>query len=75
MGNGLGIRCLNDSWILGLDPLVNATFASANLDIECHLKEMVMDDGTWNLDLFRVWLPEEVILRIVGIPPLILMMV
>ncbi|KAK5846442.1 hypothetical protein PVK06_002730 [Gossypium arboreum] len=29
---------------------------------------MVLDDGAWNLDLFRVWLLEDVIQRIITIP-------
>ncbi|KAK5776658.1 hypothetical protein PVK06_044618 [Gossypium arboreum] len=31
---------------------------------------MVNGDGSWNLDLFRVWLPEDMINRIISIPPL-----
>ncbi|KAH1031751.1 hypothetical protein J1N35_043925 [Gossypium stocksii] len=30
---------------------------------------MVKEDGSWNLDLFRIWLLEEVIEVIMGIPP------
>ncbi|MBA0824925.1 hypothetical protein Goarm_021558 [Gossypium armourianum] len=33
------------------------------------LSDMVIDVGDWNLDLFRLWLLEKVIRRIVGIPP------
>ncbi|KAA3472337.1 Retrovirus-related Pol polyprotein LINE-1 [Gossypium australe] len=32
-------------------------------------REMVNIDGSWNLDLFRVWVSEEVINRITSIPP------
>ncbi|KAA3486878.1 LINE-1 reverse transcriptase isogeny [Gossypium australe] len=32
-------------------------------------REMVNIDGSWNLDLFHVWVPEEVINRITSIPP------
>lgn len=30
---------------------------------------MIIEDGSWNLDLFRVWLPEDVVQRIRAIPP------
>ncbi|KAH1073650.1 hypothetical protein J1N35_025978 [Gossypium stocksii] len=32
----------------------------------CCLNDMVNEDGLWNLDLFRLWLPEEVIELIMG---------
>lgn len=30
---------------------------------------MITEDGSWNLDLFQVWFPEDVIQLIKGIPP------
>ncbi|KAG8485688.1 hypothetical protein CXB51_019010 [Gossypium anomalum] len=33
-------------------------------------KKIFLGDGSWNLDLFRLWVPEEIIHKIVGIPPL-----
>ncbi|MBA0761268.1 hypothetical protein Gotri_023939 [Gossypium trilobum] len=33
------------------------------------LSDMVIDDGSWNLELFRLWVFEEVINRIVGVLP------
>ncbi|MBA0681939.1 hypothetical protein Goari_023706 [Gossypium aridum] len=35
----------------------------------CILSDLVTLDGTWNLDLFRVWLSDEMVERIVSIPP------
>lgn len=32
------------------------------------LADMVLKDGSWNLDLFRIWVPEEIILSIINIP-------
>ncbi|KAA3476435.1 Retrovirus-related Pol polyprotein LINE-1 [Gossypium australe] len=32
-------------------------------------REFVNLDESWNLDMFRVWLPEDVICRIISIPP------
>lgn len=36
---------------------------------DCFLNEMITEEGSWNLDLFRVWLLDDVIQRIMGIPP------
>ncbi|MBA0822489.1 hypothetical protein Goarm_019287 [Gossypium armourianum] len=44
-----------DYWVPSVGP------SRANLDLDCILSDMVMLDGSWNLDLFRVWLLEEVI--------------
>lgn len=41
----------------------------SNLDLECRVREFVNLDGSWNLDMFRFWLPEDVICRIINIPP------
>ncbi|MBA0752040.1 hypothetical protein Gogos_000918 [Gossypium gossypioides] len=30
---------------------------------------MVSVNGTWNLDLFRIWVLETIIQKIMGIPP------
>ncbi|KAK5770849.1 hypothetical protein PVK06_047006 [Gossypium arboreum] len=38
------------------------------MNYECLLHKMVTEDGSWNLDLFRVWLSDEVIQAIKGIP-------
>ncbi|MBA0581894.1 hypothetical protein Gorai_024056, partial [Gossypium raimondii] len=40
-----------------------------NLNLDCPLSEMVTPDGTWNLDLFSVWLSKDVVRQIVSIPP------
>ncbi|MFQ6623165.1 hypothetical protein Gotur_001529 [Gossypium turneri] len=36
---------------------------------DCCLKEIITEKGCWNLDLFRVWLPEDLIGRISSIQP------
>ncbi|MBA0743457.1 hypothetical protein Gogos_006130 [Gossypium gossypioides] len=43
--------------------------ARNNIDFDYFLKEMIMEEGLWNLDLFRIWLLEEIIEHIVSIPP------
>ncbi|MBA0837894.1 hypothetical protein Goarm_010008 [Gossypium armourianum] len=37
--------------------------------MDCTLKDLVTSDAIWNLDLFRIWFPDEVINHIVSIPP------
>lgn len=49
--------------------LVSLIPSHFSLDLDCLLSDMVTGDSIWNLDLFRLWLPEEVIRRIEGIPP------
>ncbi|MBA0770452.1 hypothetical protein Gotri_019086 [Gossypium trilobum] len=34
----------------------------------CLLRYMVTEEGLWNLDLLKVWLPDDIIIRIVSIP-------
>lgn len=48
--------------------MVNFIPANANIATNCCLKEMITEEGSWNLILFWVWLPEEVIERITSIP-------
>ncbi|MBA0722757.1 hypothetical protein Golax_003407, partial [Gossypium laxum] len=33
------------------------------------LSSMIKGDGSWNLDLFRLWVPEEIINKIIGVSP------
>lgn len=52
-------------------PLSRQILAYGNQDSECLLSEMVTKDGSWNLDLFRVWLSPDMVQLIKGIlPPL-----
>ncbi|KAA3453866.1 reverse transcriptase [Gossypium australe] len=69
IGDGDKVRCRRDPWIPGMGPLTNIIPSFSNLNFDCSVKEMVTADGSWNLDLFRVWVSEEVINRITSIPP------
>ncbi|MBA0803276.1 hypothetical protein Gohar_013509, partial [Gossypium harknessii] len=42
-------------------PLMQLIPSHANLDPDYMLDEMVKVDGLWNLDLFRVWLSEDIV--------------
>ncbi|MBA0843486.1 hypothetical protein Goarm_000672, partial [Gossypium armourianum] len=69
VGDGRNIKYWCDPWVPNIDPLVNWILEHSCLDLDCLLSDMVTNGGGWNLDLFRLWLPEELIKRIVGIPP------
>ncbi|XP_012487975.1 uncharacterized protein LOC105801186 [Gossypium raimondii] len=69
IGDGATARCWKDPWIPGMGPLISKIFHSANLDLDCCVREMVNSDGSWNLDLFHAWVPEDIINRIISIPP------
>ncbi|KAA3474645.1 reverse transcriptase [Gossypium australe] len=69
IGDGATTRCWKDPWIPGMGILISKIPSFSNLNLDCCVREMVNIDGSWNLDLFRVWLPEEVINRITSIPP------
>ncbi|KAH1083889.1 hypothetical protein J1N35_023650 [Gossypium stocksii] len=43
--------------------------SSTNLDLDCRVRDFVNSDGCWNLDLFPVWLLDEVINKVISIPP------
>lgn len=68
MGDDTSIHCYKDPWVPGSGPLLSFP-AHTNLDLDCTLSDLVLPDGSWDLDLFCLWLPEEMIQRIVSIPP------
>ncbi|XP_052880528.1 uncharacterized protein LOC128286832 [Gossypium arboreum] len=70
MGDGKNTRCWRDPWIPNVGPLVNLIPRHSSLDLDYSLSDMVSVNGTWNLDLFRIWVPKTVIQKIMGIPPL-----
>ncbi|XP_052488017.1 uncharacterized protein LOC128041748 [Gossypium raimondii] len=49
--------------------LINCIPANVNFHSDYLLRELITNEGTWNLDLLQVWLPEDLIRHIVGIPP------
>ncbi|KAH1108896.1 hypothetical protein J1N35_012664 [Gossypium stocksii] len=50
-------------------PLISKIPSSSNVDLGCLVKDLVNSDRSWNLDLFRIWLSEDVINKIISIPP------
>ncbi|KAH1065143.1 hypothetical protein J1N35_030130 [Gossypium stocksii] len=52
-----------------MGPLNQYISGHCNIDPETKVNEMVLGNGDWNLDLFRLWLLEEVVKHIISIPP------
>ncbi|KAH1032453.1 hypothetical protein J1N35_044627 [Gossypium stocksii] len=69
IGDSAAARCWKDPWIPGIGSLISKIPSFANLNLDCCVKEFVNPNGSWNLDLFRVWLSEDIICRITSIPP------
>ncbi|KAH1090779.1 hypothetical protein J1N35_018036 [Gossypium stocksii] len=69
IGDGSSIRSWTDAWIPEVGPLLPYAPVLSSHNLECSLRDWVLPDGTWNLDLVRLWLPEDIIARIVSIPP------
>ncbi|MBA0785724.1 hypothetical protein Gotri_025144, partial [Gossypium trilobum] len=59
VGDGRKIRCWRDPWIPNVGVLANLVPGLSSLNMDCLLSDMVLGNGRWNLDLFRIWLPEE----------------
>lgn len=49
--------------------LISKIPSFSNFNLDYSVREFFNLDGSRNLDMFRVWLPEEVICRIISIPP------
>ncbi|MBA0848775.1 hypothetical protein Goshw_006986, partial [Gossypium schwendimanii] len=63
------IKCWLDPWLPNVGPLVNKVPFHENLEKDCLLKDMVTKNGSWNLELLRLWLSDDIIAKIMGIPP------
>ncbi|KAH1098440.1 hypothetical protein J1N35_015361 [Gossypium stocksii] len=69
LGDGSSVSCWKDPWIPGMGSLISKIPSFTNLDLDCPVRDFVNSDGSWNLNLFSVWLPDEVICKIISIPP------
>ncbi|KAH1066052.1 hypothetical protein J1N35_031039 [Gossypium stocksii] len=63
IGDGSSIRSWTDAWIPEVGPLLPYAPVLSSHNLECSLRDWVLPDGTWNLDLVRLWLPEDIIAR------------
>ncbi|MBA0599498.1 hypothetical protein Gorai_005715, partial [Gossypium raimondii] len=66
--DGKSIWVWHDSWIPHIGPLLKVIPSTWSLEPDCYLEDMVTPDGAWNLDLFRIWVLEDIILLLVSIP-------
>ncbi|KAH1092020.1 hypothetical protein J1N35_019277 [Gossypium stocksii] len=64
VGDGSTIRGWKDPWVPDVGPLLPYVTTHSTLDLGCILKDWVLLDGSWNLYLLRLWLPDELIKRI-----------
>ncbi|KAH1048328.1 hypothetical protein J1N35_039112 [Gossypium stocksii] len=69
IGDGSTIRGWKDTWIPNVGPLFSYVFAHDRLNLDSTLKDWVLQDGSWNVDMLRIWLPGVIIRCIVSIPP------
>ncbi|KAA3481303.1 reverse transcriptase [Gossypium australe] len=67
--DGNSIKCWQDPWIPNCGSLFKIIPYPANLFLDCSLNSMVAGDGSWKLDLFKPWVPDEIINKITGVPP------
>ncbi|KAH1031684.1 hypothetical protein J1N35_043858 [Gossypium stocksii] len=50
-------------------PLKHYVSEYGTIDSENTVSNMVLPSGDWNLDLFKLWLPKDVVKCIISIPP------
>ncbi|KAH1113814.1 hypothetical protein J1N35_007192 [Gossypium stocksii] len=68
-GDSSTIRDWKDSWVLDIGPIFSYVLAYASLDLESTLRDWVLLDGSWNVDLLHIWLLDNMIKCILSIPP------
>ncbi|KAA3453419.1 reverse transcriptase [Gossypium australe] len=69
VGNGETIRGWKDNWIPKLGPLLSYVPAHSRLNMDSTPKDWVLQEGCWNIDMLKIWLPDDIIKRILSIPP------
>ncbi|KAA3460795.1 reverse transcriptase [Gossypium australe] len=69
VGDGSTISGWKDNWIPGIGPLLSYAPAQNRINLDSTLKDWFLPDGSWNVDMLRLWLPEDKLKRIVSIPP------
>ncbi|KAA3467445.1 reverse transcriptase [Gossypium australe] len=68
VGDGNKILCWKDKWIPNVGPLINYLPACGNVNTDYLLNDLGTREANWNLNFLQVWLLEEIITRIMGIP-------
>ncbi|KAH1129507.1 hypothetical protein J1N35_000885 [Gossypium stocksii] len=70
VGDGKCINCWRDALFPNIGLLYKQIPSCSNLDMDCPLSNMITNDDSWNLNFFWLWVTEEIINKIVEIPPL-----
>ncbi|MBA0670396.1 hypothetical protein Goklo_029083, partial [Gossypium klotzschianum] len=63
------ICCWKDNWIPTVGPLLKHVQNPNRTINGCMLKDMITEEGVWNLEAFRENLAEEIIQKIIDTPP------
>ncbi|KAK5785254.1 hypothetical protein PVK06_039821 [Gossypium arboreum] len=69
IGNGKTVRCWEDNCVLNKGPLKHYVLNNDNINFATTVSEMIQPNGDWNLNLFKLWMPKEVVECIISIPP------
>ncbi|KAA3471573.1 LINE-1 reverse transcriptase isogeny [Gossypium australe] len=69
VGNGETIQGWKYNWIPKVGPLLSHVPAHSRLNLDSTLKDWVLQEGSWNIDMLSILLPEDIIKRILSIPP------
>ncbi|KAA3466349.1 reverse transcriptase [Gossypium australe] len=68
VGDGSTICGWKDNWIPDAGPLLSYVSAYERLNLDSTLKDWVLPDGSWNIDMLHIWLLDVMIKRIISIP-------
>ncbi|KAA3458339.1 reverse transcriptase [Gossypium australe] len=63
IGDGSTIRGWKDNWIPDVGPLLSCVPAHDKINLDITLKDWVLQDGSWNVDMLRIWLTEDMRIR------------
>ncbi|MBA0834775.1 hypothetical protein Goarm_007100, partial [Gossypium armourianum] len=63
--DGSTIRGWKDSWVPKVSLLFSYVPAHASLDLKSNLRDWVLFGGSWNVDLLHIWLPDDVMKRMI----------
>ncbi|KAH1055847.1 hypothetical protein J1N35_033912 [Gossypium stocksii] len=69
IGNGRTVLCWEDIWVPNKGPLKLYALNNNTINSDITVSNMVLPNGDWNLNLFRLWLPEDVVRCILSILP------
>lgn len=69
IGSGTEARCWANAWVLEVGPLISHVSSMDKPIVNYKIGDMVIDDGSWNLESFWTKLLKEIIWKIASIPP------